>query len=82
MMIIVAMLYNWIWERDDTPRRRREGVVDLLKKENKVDLGNCRGTTSLSTVGKIFYKMLNDRVETMLEKEGKTANSNRFQTEA
>ena len=38
---------------------------------DKADPGNYRGITLLSTVGKIFCKILNDRVGTMLEKEEK-----------
>ena len=37
----------------------------------KADPGNYRGITLLSTVGKIFCRILNDGVGKMLEKEEK-----------
>ena len=46
-------------------------VVNLFKKGDKTVPGNYRGITLLSTVGKTFCKILNDRVGTMLEKEEK-----------
>ena len=46
-------------------------VVNLFKKGGKTDPWNYRGITLLSTVGKTFGKILNDRVGTMLEKEEK-----------
>ncbi|CAB1099598.1 unnamed protein product [Ectocarpus sp. CCAP 1310/34] len=48
----------------------REGVVvNLFKKGDKTDPGNCRGITLLTTVGKVFCKLLNDRIVGVLEKE-------------
>lgn len=62
------MLYNWIRENKYAPKRRREGVVvNLFKKGDKTDPGNHRGITLLSIVGKLFYKILNDRMGTMME---------------
>ena len=69
---MMVMLHNWIWENEYTPKRCREGVVvNLFKKGDKADLGNYRGITLLSTIGKTFCKSLNDRVGTMLEMEEK-----------
>ena len=48
-------------------------VVDLFKKGDKADPGHNRGITLLSTVGKTFCKILNDRMGTMMEKEEKTS---------
>ena len=48
----------------------REGVVvSLFKKGDKADPGNYREIALLSTVGKPFCKILNDRMGTMLEKD-------------
>jgi len=72
MITMMVDLYNWIWKNEYTPKRWREGVVvNLFKKGDKADPGNYRGITLLSTVGKIFYMILNDSVESMLEKEEK-----------
>ena len=51
---------------------------------DKVDPGNYRGTMLLSTVGKTFNNILNDRMVTMMEKENRISEgwagfrSNRF----
>ena len=73
MITMMVMLYNWMWKNEYTPKRWREGVVvNLFKKGDKADPGNYRGlTTLLSTVGKTFCDILNDRVGTMLEKDEK-----------
>ena len=44
-------------------------VVNLFKKGDKTDPGNYRGITLLNTVGKVFCKLLNDRIVGVLEKE-------------
>ena len=73
MITMMVMLYNWIRKNEYTPKRWREGVVvvNLFKKGDKADPGNYRGKMLLSPVGKIFCKILNDRVGTMLEKAEK-----------
>ena len=74
MLTMMVMLYNWIWKNEYAPKRWREGVVvNLFKKGDKADPGNYRGITLLSTVGKTFCKILNDRMGTMMEKEGKVS---------
>ena len=63
MLTMMVMLYNWIWRNEYASRRRREGVVvNLFKKGDKADPGNCRGITLLSTVGETVCKILNDRI--------------------
>ena len=47
----------------------REGlIVSLFKKGDKEDPGNYRGITLLSVVGKVFCKILNDRLIQYLDK--------------
>ena len=67
---MMVMLYNWIWKNECAPKRWREVVVNISKKD-KADPGNCRGITLLSAVGKTFCEILNDRMGTMLEKDEK-----------
>ena len=46
-------------------------MVELFKIGNKAEPGSYMGIMLLSTVGKTFCKILNDRLGTMLEKEEK-----------
>ena len=72
VITMMVDLYNWIWRNEYTPKRWREGVVvNLFKKGDKAEPGNYRGITLLSTVGKIFCRILNDRIGKILEKEDK-----------
>ena len=72
MLAMMVMLYSWIWQNEYAPKRWREGVVvNLFKKGDKACPGNCRGITLLSIVGNTFFKILSDRVRTMLEKDEK-----------
>ena len=43
--------------------------MNLFKKGDKADPGNYKGITLLSTIGKTFCNILNDRMGTMMEKE-------------
>ena len=50
----------------------REGlIVSLFKKGDKEDPGNYRGITLLSVVGKVFCKIVNDRLVQYLDKSSK-----------
>ncbi|CAB1097417.1 unnamed protein product [Ectocarpus sp. CCAP 1310/34] len=70
MIQLMVLLYNWVWKNEYTPSRWREGVVvNLFKKGDNTDPGNYRGITLLNTVGKVFCKLLNDRIVGVLEKE-------------
>ena len=74
IITMMVILYHWIGKNEHAPRRWREGaVVDLFKKGDKANPGNYRGTTLLSTAGKTFCKILNDRIGTMMEKEEKVS---------
>ena len=53
------------------PRQWREGlIINLFKKGDREDPGNYRGITLLSVVGKVFCKILNNRLVGCLDKEG------------
>ena len=62
---------SWIRKSTYVTKRRRGVEVDLFKKGEKADWGNCGGITLLGTVSKTFCKILNDRMGTMMEKEEK-----------
>ena len=52
------------------PKEWREGlIVNLLKKGDKEEPGNYRGITLLSVVGKVFCKILNNRLVEHLDRE-------------
>ena len=46
-------------------------IVNLFKKDDKEDPGNYRGITLLSVVGKVFCKVVNDRLVQHLESGGR-----------
>ena len=72
MIDMIVTLFNWVWENEYAPSRWREGVVvNILKKGDKAKPGIYRGNTLLNTIGKLYCKLLNDRIVSMLEKEGK-----------
>ena len=48
---------------------RRKVAGNLFKTGDKADPGDYQGIMLLSTVDKTFCKILNDRMETMLEKD-------------
>ena len=45
-------------------------IVNLFKKGDKEETGNYRGITLLSVVGKVFCKVLNNRLVMHLDKGG------------
>ena len=53
------------------PRQWRDGlIVNIFKKGDREDPGNYRGITLLSVVGKVFCKIINNRLVQCLDKEG------------
>ena len=73
MLTMMITLYNWIWKNEHAPRRWREGVVaKCFMKGDKAGPGTYIGITLRSTAvsGKTFWKILKDRMGTMMEKLG------------
>ena len=72
MVKMLGKLYALIWKEECLPMKWREGlIVSLFKKGAKEDPGNYRGITLLSVVGKVFCKILNDRLVQYLDKSVK-----------
>ena len=66
---LLKQLFTVIWREEFVPSQWREGlIVSLFKKGDKEDPGNYRGITLLSVVGKVFCKVLNDRLVKHLDK--------------
>ena len=71
MVCLLEQLFSVIWREELVPRQWREGlIVSLFKKGDKEDPGNYRGITLLSVVGKVFCKILNNRLVERLDRGG------------
>ena len=71
MVCLLEQLFSVIWREELVPRQWREGlIVSLFKKGDKEDPGNYRGITLLSVVGKVFCKILNNRLVKRLDRGG------------
>ena len=70
MTDLLQQLFAIVWREEFVPLQWREGlIVNLFKKGYKVDPGNNRGITLLS-VGKVFCKVLNNRLVQHFDKGG------------
>ena len=71
MVNLLEQLFSFIWQEEIVPRQWREGlIVNIFKKGDREDPANYRGFTLLSVVGKVFCKILNNRLVQCLDKEG------------
>ena len=71
MVDLLEQLFSVIWQEEISPRQWREGlIVNIFKKGDREDPANYRGITLLSVVGKVFCKILNNRLIQCLDKEG------------
>ena len=71
MVDLPEQLFSVIWQEEIAPRQWREGIiVNIIKKGDREDPANYRGITLLSIVGKVFCKILNNRLVLCLDKEG------------
>ena len=71
MVDLLEQLFSVIWQDEIVPRQWREGlIVNIFKKGDKEYPANYRGITLLSVVGKVFCKILNNRLVQCLDKEG------------
>ena len=61
-------LFNAVWERGVAPSDWKSGIiVPIHKKGSRLECTNYRGISLLSVVGKVFAKVLNDRVKGLTE---------------
>ena len=61
MVDLLEQLFSVIWQ---------EEIVNIVKKGDREDPANYRGITLLSVLGKVFCKILNNRLVQCLDKEG------------
>ena len=70
MVNLLKALYEVVWTEEGIPKQWRQGlIVSLYKKGDAEDPGNYRGITLLNVVGKLFCKILNNRLVIRLESE-------------
>ena len=71
MVNLLEQLFSVIWQEEIVPRQWRDDlIVNIFKKGDREDPSNYRGITLLSVVGKVFCKILNNRLVQCLDKEG------------
>ena len=71
MVFLLEQLVSVVWREETVPKQWREGlIVNLFKKGDRQDPGNYRGIALLSVVGKVFCKLLNNRLVQCLDKGG------------
>ena len=69
MVDLLEQLFSVKWQEEIVPRQWREGlIVNIFKKGDREDPANYRGITLLSVVGKVFCKILNNRLVQCLDK--------------
>ena len=68
MVSYLHVLFNKLFDLEYFPESWSEGfIVPLHKKGSKDDVNNYRGITLLSTLGKLFTSILNNRLKTWAE---------------
>ena len=68
MCEMLLALFNIVWDSEYAPSYWREGlIVSLFKKGDREDPGNYRGITLLNVVGKLYSRVINNRLLKHLE---------------
>ena len=63
MSEMLLTLFNLVWDKECAPSYWREGlIVSLFKKGDREDPGNYRGITLLNVVGKLYSRVINNRL--------------------
>ena len=62
-------LFLAIWEEEKVPQDLKNGIiVTIFKKHCRFDFGNYRGITLLAVIGKLFARVILDRIWPCIEK--------------
>ena len=65
----LAVVFNMVWrERMATGDWKNAVIVPVYKKGSRQDCINYRGISLMSIVGKVFARVLNERVKVMADK--------------
>ena len=68
MCEMLLALFILIWDSGYAPSYWREGlIVSLFKKRDREDPGNYRGITPLNVVGKLYSRVISNRLLKHLE---------------
>ena len=71
MSKMLKSIFDVMWETETVPDSWREGViVNLFKKGDPTDPGNYRGITLLSVLGKLYCRVIKNRLNSFLEARG------------
>ena len=63
MCEMLLTLFNLVWDNVCAPSDWREGpIVSLFKKGDREDPGDYRGLTLLNVVGKLYSRVMNNRL--------------------
>ena len=72
MCMMLVTLFNLVWDSEFVPRYWRDGLmVSLFKKGDREDPCNYRGITLLNLVGKLYSRIINNRLLKYLESNHK-----------
>ena len=76
LKMIFLVIFNNILQLEYFPDSWSVGnIVPVFKKGDKGDANNYRGITVLSCIGKLFTRILNNRLSRWVEQENKITNS-------
>ena len=65
---MLIKIFNMVWDGENPPKEWSKMLVTLIhKKENKLEPGNYRAISLLSIPGKVFSKVLLNRIKTKTE---------------
>ena len=67
MVYLLENIFRVVWHEEVVPKEWKEGLI--VKKGDKEEPGNYRGTMLLGIVGKVFCKILNNRLVKYLDRE-------------
>ena len=68
MVVWMVKMFNLVWREGVVPGDWIKAVIiPIFKKGSRLDCANYRGISLLSTVGKVFGRILNERVKAIAD---------------